>query len=83
MSERVSVSSRGQIVIPAALRRHLGFSRGTQLEAVVEGDTLVLRKAMTIDDISAAMHALMPEGIEPLEDVHGFYDQREVEDIRD
>ncbi len=37
------VSSKGQIVLPAALRRRLGMGTGARLEAVEETDGLKLR----------------------------------------
>jgi len=36
----VTVSEKGQVVIPAALRRSLGIKPGTQLEFEREGDTI-------------------------------------------
>jgi AbrB family looped-hinge helix DNA binding protein len=36
----VIVSEKGQVVIPAALRRSLGIKPGTQLEFEREGDTI-------------------------------------------
>lgn len=37
------VSSKGQIVLPAALRRRLGMGAGARLDAVEEADGLKLR----------------------------------------
>ena len=37
------VSSKGQIVLPAALRRRLGMGAGARLEVVEEADGLKLR----------------------------------------
>jgi antitoxin PrlF len=37
------VSSKGQIVLPAALRRRLGMGAGARLEVVEESDGLKLR----------------------------------------
>ncbi|WP_295391941.1 AbrB/MazE/SpoVT family DNA-binding domain-containing protein [uncultured Thiodictyon sp.] len=39
----VVVSCKGQIQLPAALRRRLGLGSGTQLELLEEGDGLRLR----------------------------------------
>ncbi len=38
------LSSKSQIVIPAAIRRRLGLSPGDLLEISQEGDRIVLRK---------------------------------------
>ena len=39
------LSSKSQIVLPAAIRRELGFQAGDLLEIAREGDRVVLRKA--------------------------------------
>jgi AbrB family looped-hinge helix DNA binding protein len=39
----LTVSSKGQIVLPAALRRQLGLGVGAQLEVLEEADGLRLR----------------------------------------
>jgi antitoxin PrlF len=39
----VTVSSKGQIVLPAAIRRRLGMGAGAKIEAIEEADGLKLR----------------------------------------
>ncbi len=39
----IRVSSKGQIVIPSSWRNRLGIEEGTELLAVGEGDTLMLK----------------------------------------
>jgi len=39
----LTVSSKGQIVLPAALRRRLGLGAGAKIEVVEEADGLKLR----------------------------------------
>jgi AbrB family looped-hinge helix DNA binding protein len=39
----ITVSSKGQMVIPAALREELGIEPGTQVAVRLEGQELVLR----------------------------------------
>ncbi len=43
------VSSKGQIVLPAALRRRLGMGAGARLEVVEEGDGLKLRVVRPVE----------------------------------
>jgi AbrB family looped-hinge helix DNA binding protein len=38
----VTVSDKGQVVIPVAIRRRLGIAPGCQLEFTLEGDTIRL-----------------------------------------
>lgn len=37
---QVTVSSKGQVVIPAEIRKRLGIGPGSELELVVEEDTI-------------------------------------------
>jgi antitoxin PrlF len=39
----VTVSDKGQVVIPAAIRRRLGIAPGTKLDFELEGDTIRVR----------------------------------------
>jgi AbrB family looped-hinge helix DNA binding protein len=49
------VSSKGQIVLPAALRRRLGMGAGARIEVVEESDGLKLRvvRPVAAGDVSA------------------------------
>ena len=51
----IIVSSKGQIVLPATLRRKLGMGAGARLEVVEQPDGLKLRiaRAVEIGDVSA------------------------------
>ncbi len=42
-----SVSSRGQIAIPAEMRKELGLEEGTRVLFVVENDTILMKKVTT------------------------------------
>lgn len=50
----VVVSSKGQVVLPAALRRRLGLGAGTQLEVLEEADGVRLRviRSVPSEDLS-------------------------------
>lgn len=45
------VSSKGQVVLPAALRRRLGLGAGTRLELLEEGDGLKLRAIRAVPQV--------------------------------
>jgi len=49
------VSSKGQVVLPAPLRRRLGLSAGSRLEVIEESDGLRLRvqSAVPATDVTA------------------------------
>ena len=40
----VTVSSRGQVSIPAEVRRELGLEKGSKLLVVAEGESILLKK---------------------------------------
>jgi antitoxin PrlF len=42
--EVVTVSSRGQVSIPAEVRRELGLEKGSKLLVVAEGENILLKK---------------------------------------
>lgn len=44
----VTVSDKGQVVIPAAIRHRLGIEPGTKLDFELEGDTTRVRPLRTI-----------------------------------
>jgi antitoxin PrlF len=50
----VLVSSKGQIVLPAALRRRLGLGAGARIEVIEEADGLKLRvvRSVTTADVA-------------------------------
>jgi AbrB family looped-hinge helix DNA binding protein len=50
----VVVSARGQVALPAAMRRRLGLARGAQLEVLEEPDGLRLRvvQPATVADVT-------------------------------
>jgi AbrB family looped-hinge helix DNA binding protein len=55
----LTVSSKGQIVLPAALRRRLGMGAGAKIEAVEEADGLKLRVVRPMEKADIASLAGM------------------------
>jgi len=47
----VVVSSKGQVVLPAALRRRLGLGAGTRLEVLEEADGVRLRVVRSVPSV--------------------------------
>ena len=75
------LSARGQIVIPAEVRRAAGFRTGDRLAIEVSGDDatqVVLRKKETLDELSDRLSRYVKPGTPPLTDVHGFYNTRQA-----
>lgn len=65
--QTIFVSSKGQIVLPAALRRRLGMGAGAKIEVLEESDGLKLRLVRTVAhaDVSAmaGMVKAKPRGL--------------------
>lgn len=53
----VTVSSKGQVTLPAAARRRLGIRAGTQLEFIVRGDDRleVIKVGGSVRDLKGAL----------------------------
>jgi AbrB family looped-hinge helix DNA binding protein len=60
MMHRVTVSARGQIVIPAELRRKMGLSAGTHLRLYESGSRVVLVPEVS-DPVAAGFGFLKKE----------------------
>jgi len=62
---KATVSEKGQVTIPKALRSRLGIRPGAVLDFDAEGGRLVARKAPTADPIDAAWGVLeLPESVD-------------------
>jgi len=62
---KATVSEKGQVTIPKALRSRLGIRPGAVLDFEAEGGRLVARKAQTADPIDAAWGVLdLPESVD-------------------
>ena len=74
-----TLSTRGQIVIPAEVRRATGWKPGDKVSMVVspDGKEVQLNKKETLDELSERLSRYVKPGTPPLTDVHGFFEQRE------
>ena len=62
---KATVSEKGQVTIPKALRSRLGIRPGAVLDFDAEGGRLVARKAQAADPIDAAWGVLeLPESVD-------------------
>jgi AbrB family looped-hinge helix DNA binding protein len=55
----LTVSSKGQIVLPAALRRRLGMAAGAKIEAIEEPDGVKLRVVRRVEKVDLSSLAGM------------------------
>jgi AbrB family looped-hinge helix DNA binding protein len=70
----VVLSSRGQLVLPAKIRQLMGLQKGDRLSVSVsdDGSSATLRRALTIDEITAITSKMGRQDLPPLEDVHAY-----------
>jgi len=75
----ITLSSRGQIVIPAIIRKKLNMEAGDQLtiEYDEESRELTLQRVETIDEMSARFTSWIKPGTPPLMDTRALYNTRE------
>ena len=73
-----TLSTRGQIVIPAEIRNLVDLKPGDKLTVDVSDDAseIRLRKKETLDEMADRLSQYVKPGTPPLLDVHGYYDQR-------
>jgi AbrB family looped-hinge helix DNA binding protein len=76
--EMVTVSSRGQIAIPASVRDRMELEKGSKLLVISEGDTILLRK---IDE--SAVEASLEDVLKPMwaEAKESGVDEEDVEKL--
>ena len=74
----ITISSRGQIVIPAHIRKKMNLSAGDQLNVDFDEDMqeVTLQRVESIDEMSKRFNSWIKPGTVPLEDVRGFYNTR-------
>ena len=64
------VTAKGQITVPAEIRKRLGLSPGAIVEWDTEGDSIIVRRGgrYSFDDLHQALFPSAPEA-HPLEDL--------------
>ncbi len=80
----VTITSQGQITIPAEVRKQLGLHNSDKLSVSVNPETreISLRKPMTIDEITEyAMRRIDPNA-KPVTNVDAYYQKYRGETIR-
>ena len=77
--QTATVSTKGQVVIPAEARRELGLHPGDTVcvEVRPEEGAVVLRKQESLAQMRARFTAWIKPGTPPLRDASAFYETRE------
>jgi antitoxin PrlF len=69
MKHIATVTSKGQITVPLAVRKRLGLKTGDRLEFINEGGTIVIRPVRDAEDPLAAYVGILgtfPGGVEEI-----------------
>lgn len=82
MSQLTSIlSSKGQVVIPAPVRKQLGLEKGSKISFEVKGDRVIVKKLPTALDWSNLIKDIPVEDVEF--DDKGNYDPKKSPEFHD
>jgi len=76
----ITVSERGQLVIPAIFRKKMGLKRGDRVIASFdeESGVLQMKRAETFDEALDKIASWIDSDTEPLENPRALFNQREA-----
>jgi len=79
----VTITSQGQITIPAAVRKAWGLRGSEKLHVKYDAEqsTLTLEKPLTVDEALAVFDAIPRKKVKPLTNVHEFYEVERTKEI--
>lgn len=78
MNEFITVTSKGQTTLPAAIRRKLGIGKDggvLQFNYDEQRNELKIKKPMSIEELSERVSRHIKPGIKPLKNVDEYYQQ--------
>lgn len=83
MKTVLTISSKGQLTLPAAVRRSMGLSKGDRLEVSFDEDLqrITIERARAIADLSARVSSYAKR-TEPVTDVNAYYQRHRDEESR-
>ena len=61
MSETITVTSKGQVTLPAKIRKRMGITRGTRLKVDIEGNILKITAIPRLSELAGIDEALKDE----------------------
>lgn len=79
-----TVTSQGQITIPAEIRRQAQATPATELQVWYDAETqeIRLKKPLTVKEFSSLVKTILPpKNIPPLTNVHEFYEIERTKDL--
>lgn len=75
MKKAITMSSKGQITLPAEVRKFLDFKQGDELSYDInaKAKSVEIRKVLSIDELSAKLSKYIKPGTKPLLNVDEYY----------
>lgn len=79
----VTITSQGQITIPAAIRRAWGITGSQELNVSFDQKTqrMTVERPLSIDEALAVFDAIPRKNVTPLINVHEFYEVERTKEI--
>ncbi len=79
----ISITSKGQITIPASVRRAWGINGTGSVNMVFDSETrrLTLQQPMAVDEFIKFADKIPRKKVQPLVDVHEYYEKERAKDI--
>ncbi len=80
----ITISSKGQVTIPAEIRRRLGIKKSDQLTVSYDFDNqeIILSKQMDFDDVTEFAMSKIDLSAKPVKDVSEYYNKHRQENIK-
>lgn len=71
----MTLTSKGQVTLPADIRYSLGLKRGDRLTIAANPVTKMaeIKKVMTIDELTAMVQGMVRTRVKPITDVDAYY----------
>ena len=71
----LTMSSKGQITIPASLREKFDFHPKHKIRYTVEGDSINLQRDMTLDEAAEYFTSLIKPGVKPITNLNEWFEE--------
>ena len=79
----ITITSQGQITIPAAIRKAWGITGSQELDISYDdaSRTMAIRKPLSLDEALAAFDAIPRRKVKPLTNIHEYYEAERTKEI--
>lgn len=80
----ITLTSKGQITLPAAVRQTLGLRTSEKLELSVDTkqQVITIRKSIPLENLAKKYGKLVPKNVTLVKDVSAYYDAHRSEAVK-